>query len=101
MKGMTLSQGEKLSRTWPIDRIITGLFAVFLLIFSIPAFSQDLSNVGEEKAIRLDGSISLSGNKYSVQGAPARRPSTGWTIIGTPTLSIYNLSLPFTIILSD
>ncbi len=74
-----------------------------VLLFSIPriTLSQDLSNVGDQKPISLDGSLTLSVTKYSVAGAIARRPPTSWTIVGSPTLGIYGISFPFTFILSD
>ncbi len=72
-----------------------------VLLFASEASAQDLNDLGEQKPIGLDGAITLSGTKYSVAGAPARRPPTSWTIVGTPTLSIYGVSLPFTFILSD
>ncbi|HET9136260.1 MAG TPA: hypothetical protein VFO76_06455 [Candidatus Kapabacteria bacterium] len=89
----------------PENKLIRLISAVVLLLslsfLTSVGSAQDFSDIDNEHPIRLDGSISISGNKYSVAGAPARRPATGWTIIGTPTLDIYGLSLPFTIILSD
>lgn len=79
------------------------LFLAILSWFAFPIIlhAQDLGGLGEERPVRLDGSISVSLNKYSVAGAPARRPATGWTIVGSPTLSLYGVSLPFSFILSD
>jgi hypothetical protein len=76
---------------------------LYLFVFCIvpKLFAQDLGNLGDQKPVSLDGAITLSGTKYSISGAPARRPPTSWTIVGTPTLGIYGVSLPFTFILSD
>src|SRR5437773_1800751 len=86
-----------------IRKRLPGLFFLVLSVFlSVNAvLAQDLGNLGEQKPFSLDGSITLSGTKYSVSGAPARRPPTSWTIVGTPTLSFYGISLPFNFILSD
>src|SRR5205085_8581 len=84
-----------------IRKTLTGLFFLVLSFFLCAnvALAQDLGNLGEQKPFSLDGSITLSGTKYSVSGAPARRPPTSWTIVGTPTLSFYGVSLPFNFIL--
>ena len=82
----------------------SGLFySVLFLVLSVAseAKSQDLGNLGGANPVSLDGAITVSGTKYSIAGAPARRPPTSWTIVGTPTLSIYGVSLPFNFILSD
>ena len=81
-----------------------GLIFLFVLSLFFAAgntYAQDLGNLGDQKPISLDGAITVSGTKYSVAGGPARRPPTSWTLIGTPTLGIYGVSLPFTFILSD
>jgi len=78
-----------------------SLILFFLLLNAKPLYAQDLNNLGDQKPVSLDGSISLSGTKYSIAGAPARRPPTSWTIVGSPTLTLYGVSLPFTFILSD
>jgi hypothetical protein len=85
-----------------IKRALPSLcLGLAFFLITAKAYSQDLGNLGDQKPVSLDGSITLSGTKYSVSGAPARRPPTSWTIIGTPTLSFYGVSLPFNFILSD
>ena len=76
-------------------------FLFFFLSFPVITYSQDLENLGDQKLVSLDGSITISGTKYSVAGAPRRRPPTSWTIVGTPTLSLFGISLPFNFIFSD
>ncbi|MEP7234903.1 MAG: hypothetical protein ABI778_06375 [Ignavibacteriota bacterium] len=73
----------------------------FLFLAATTSFAQDLGSLSDVKPVSLDGSITLSGTKYSVAGAIPRRPPTSWTIVGTPTLSFYGISLPFNFILSD
>ena len=88
-------------RTWGKYASWLAVAAFFSVFSAKNALSQDLGNIEEIKPISLDGSISISGSKYSVSGAPRRRPPTSWTLIGSPTLSIYGVSLPFNFILSD
>jgi hypothetical protein len=98
-----LSQRENVFYYFP-RKPSTGLLFFFVLLFFFAGekiFAQDLGNLGDQKPVSLDGAITVSGTKYSVAGAPARRPPTSWTIIGTPTLGIYGVSFPFTFILSD
>ncbi len=81
--------------------LILAVTAMTMCSATQNARSQDLSNSEEIKPFTIDGSISVSGSKYSVSGAPRRRPPTSWTLIGSPTVSFYGVSLPFTFILSD
>ncbi|HYM21152.1 MAG TPA: hypothetical protein VEW28_09140 [Candidatus Kapabacteria bacterium] len=78
-----------------------AIFVSLLLISPFAAKAQDSTATDTSLPVHLDGSISISANKYSVSGAPARRPPTGWTIVGTPSLSFGGFSLPFTFVLSD
>ena len=78
------------------------IYCLILLLFVAgDTFSQDQSADTPPKPFSLDGSLTISGTKYSVSGAARRRPPTSWTLVGTPTLSIYGVSLPFNFILSD
>ncbi|MEI8135389.1 MAG: hypothetical protein WCH46_10035 [bacterium] len=81
-----------------------GLIVTVLLgavAFAGVASGQDLENIGDQKPVSLDGSITFSGTKYSVAGANPRRPPTSWSIVGSPTLGIYGITFPFTFIISD
>ncbi len=82
---------------------VIALVVLALIAIQSVGLAQDTTSTTaiEDPPTRLDGSISISGNKYSVSGALARRPATGWSIIGTPTLTIHGFTLPFTFIFSD
>jgi hypothetical protein len=82
-------------------RCICLFFTISLIMFTSVGYAQEPENSEEKKPITFDGSLTLTGTKYSVAGASRRRPPTSWTIVGTPTLGIYGVSLPFTFILSD
>ncbi len=77
------------------------LVVLLLWAFAPQAFAQDLENLEDIKPVSLDGSLTASLTKYSVEGAERRRPATSWTFVGTPTLSFYGLNVPFTFIVSD
>jgi len=89
----------------PVSRssgLVWKMIVVLVLLDCAPSvFAQDLSNLEDIKPVSLDGSITASLTKYSVEGAERRRPATSWTFVGTPTLSFYGLNVPFTFILSD
>lgn len=76
---------------------------MLLLLFGAVSdgFAQELSNLEDVKPVSLDGSITASLTKYSVEGAERRRPATSWTLVGTPTLSFYGINIPMTFIVSD
>lgn len=59
------------------------------------AFAQDLEHIGSAKPIDVSGALSLRLNSYSTNRDNAVRDPFFWTITGSPTLSLYGVTLPF------
>src|SRR5690606_19189222 len=55
----------------------------------------DLANLKGSKPIDFSGSLSLRLNSYSTSRDNSVRDPFFWTISGSPTLSIYGVTLPF------
>jgi len=79
----------------------TVLLISLLSLFFITSYGQDLSNLGQQKPIRFTGSLEFKGIAYNVDGLTARRKPFTWYIFGSPTLTIYGLSIPFSFALSE
>lgn len=75
-------------------------FSVFLLI-TVISIGQDLENIGDKKPVDLSGSLSLQTNFYGVSGVEHRRSPFSYSITGSPVLSIYGITLPFTFYYSN
>ncbi len=64
-------------------------------------FSQDLENINTKKAFSFSGGLSLNANFYGVSGTDQRRSPFSYSISGSPTISLYGITFPFTIYYSD
>ncbi|SFP03035.1 hypothetical protein SAMN04515674_10156 [Pseudarcicella hirudinis] len=65
------------------------------------AFSQDLATMGQQKPFALSGSLDVRGIAYSADGIPARRSPFMYMISGSPTISIYGISIPLSFVYSE
>lgn len=74
---------------------------ILTLFFQANAFGQDLENIAKEKPIKFSGNVGLSLQSYSTTRERASRNPFVWTISGSPTLSIYGVTLPFSFVLSQ
>ncbi len=69
--------------------LLVCLFPVSLLV------AQDLGNLGSAAPVEVSGSLSLRLNSFSTNRENAVRDPFFWTISGSPTLSLYGVTLPF------
>jgi len=65
------------------------------------ARAQELSEIGKQKPITLSGNLGIGLGTYNVSGIPARQRSFTHLFNGAPTLSIYGVALPFSVVVSD
>lgn len=79
-----------------IASIITLLFATV-----IPNDAQDLEQIGEEKPLKFSGSLNVGTWFYGSKGIENRRSPFSWYLSGSPTVSIYNLTFPFSFTISE
>ncbi|SEM56247.1 hypothetical protein SAMN05216436_105186 [bacterium A37T11] len=76
----------------------TLIIALGLLPFS--GITQDLSNLGNQKPIAFNGGLELRGIFYNASGIAGRREPFTYLLSGSPTLSLYGWSIPFSFTLS-
>jgi hypothetical protein len=65
------------------------------------AHAQNIETITGEKPVGLNGAVTASLSSYTASGTPDRHTPFTWTIEGSPTLSLYGISIPFTFILSE
>ncbi|MCB0819107.1 MAG: hypothetical protein KDC13_00680 [Bacteroidetes bacterium] len=75
-----------------LRNVFCSLSALFLLV---NVAAQDLEQIGQQKPFKLSGGLSVLGNLYQVSGIPPRSKPFLWSINGSPTMTIYGVSLPF------
>lgn len=77
------------------------LFSTLFIGLSFLGVSQDIEQMKKSKPFQLTGGVSLQGQVYGIDGAPARQPATSYVLNGSPTISIYGFQLPFSFTLSN
>lgn len=70
-----------------------------LLNFAVKA--QDVSQLGAQKPFVINGSLGLGLGTYSSSGIDPREHSFSYLFSGAPVISIYGVSFPFSIVVSD
>lgn len=74
------------------------IFYVLIVCFasgSVTMTAQDLANLKDATPVDFSGSLSLRLNGYSTNRENPTRDPFFWTVSGSPTLSIYGVTLPF------
>jgi len=84
-----------------LKRLILLMAMISIIAFQPKAYAQDLEKIGEEKAVTFSGSLNVGAWVYGSQGIEKRRSPFSWYISGSPTLTIYNLTLPFSFTISE
>ena len=83
------------------SKIHTALFCSLLLLTGYPLKAQNIENLKNEKPFTLTGTLGGTMTFYDVTGKqPSRKPFV-WLLTGSPTLSIYGVTLPFSITVSE
>src|SRR5690554_4518031 len=82
-----------------MNRIIAWTF-VLLLIYGARAQAQDLSQIGQQKPVRVFGGLSVRTMHYQAQGIANRRQPFNFIVSGSPVLSIYGIDIPIQFMLS-
>ena len=65
------------------------------------AKAQDVEQLTKQKPFGLSGNFGIGLGTYNVNGIPARQRDFSYLLSGAPTLSIYGVSFPFSVVVSD
>ncbi len=72
-----------------------------LLLSAVAGYAQDLGSLGKQKPFAISGALNITVDGYNnVQGRERLDP-LAWTISGSPTLSIYGISLPIYVLINN
>ena len=77
-----------------------SLLLIFLVLF-FAVSAQDIGNIAKQKPITLNGSLGVGFGTYNVSGIPARQRNFSYIFNGAPTLSLYGVAFPFSVVVSD
>lgn len=79
--------------------IIFSCLSVTCCFFN--AKGQDVAQIAKQKPFVLSGSLGIGLGTYNVKGIPARQRDFNYIFNGAPTLSLYGVSFPFSVVVSD
>lgn len=78
---------------------IVCLIFIHCCFFMLKA--QNVEDVVKQKPVTLSGLIDARTIAYSANGIAARRQPFSWILSGTPTLTLYGFSIPFSFSISE
>ena len=78
-----------------------SLLVLFLFAACYLAKSQDLGQIAKQKPFVINGTVGLGLGTYNVNGIPARQRDFSYIFNGAPTLTVYGVSFPFSVVVSD
>ncbi|MBK0384315.1 hypothetical protein I5M32_15210 [Pedobacter sp. SD-b] len=82
-------------------------FCVALLMLIIAIFcarsskAQDLGNIKNQKPFTFNGNLGIGLGTYHANGIMARQRDFSYIFNGSPNLSIFGISFPFSVVISD
>ncbi len=88
----------KLLYPWQIFYIAVAYLAILL---PGTGKAQDIGSLGTQKPFAITGGVQLRGVYYTSTGIPADRSPYSYIFSGSPTISIYGLSIPFNFSISE
>ncbi|RZL40540.1 MAG: hypothetical protein EOP00_26530, partial [Pedobacter sp.] len=79
--------------------VILSCLSVTCFFFN--AKGQDVAQIAKQKPFALSGTLGIGLGTYNVKGIPARQRDFNYIFNGAPTLSLYGVSFPFSVVVSD
>lgn len=86
---------KRLLNSFTFTLVVLMLFGVLSLV------AQDIGSVKSADPIKIYGNLGVGVWYYASLGIPNRMQPFSWFINGSPTLSIYGITLPFTFTFSE
>ncbi|MBN2164859.1 MAG: hypothetical protein JW717_01135 [Marinilabiliaceae bacterium] len=79
----------------------TCLLLIKLLCIDSNSYGQDIAGLKNEKFFNISGQLGASMVSYHVDGRETTRPDFSWMIVGNPVISLYGITFPFSMTISD
>jgi hypothetical protein len=77
------------------------LFLICLSSLFVITKAQDVEQLIKQKPFVINGTLGLGFGTYNSSGIPARQRSFSYLFNGAPTISLYGVSFPFSVVVSD
>lgn len=76
------------------------LVCVITMVFNVTK-SQDLGQIAKQKPLIINGTLGLGVGTYTANGIPSRQRAFSYLFNGAPTISLYGIDFPFSVVVSD
>ncbi|MEP6611948.1 MAG: hypothetical protein ABJA76_08695, partial [Mucilaginibacter sp.] len=77
------------------------LFFIQLMLLNFAVKAQDVSQLGDQKPFVINGTVGMGLGTYSASGIDNRQRSFSYLFSGAPNISVYGVTFPFSIVVSD
>ncbi len=84
-----------------MKRILRLLYASIFLLFCAAAKGQDMGQLSKQKPFTITGVFGAGIGTYSSSGIDPRERKVSYLFNGTPTVNLYGIAFPFSIVVSD
>ena len=85
-----------------MKQLLYGLLLCMLLVFAgWIADAQDISQVANQKPVVINGTFGFGIGTYTASGIENRERNFSYLISGSPVLTLYGISFPFSVVVSD
>jgi hypothetical protein len=64
-------------------------------------YGQDIEQIANQKPFVINGTLGLGVGTYNSSGIPARQRAFSYLFNGAPTVTLYGVSFPFSVVVSD
>lgn len=78
-----------------------SLLVLLLSTVYFTVLAQDVEQLIKSKPFTVNGTLGLGIGTYNSSGIPARQRAFSYLFNGAPTVSIYGISFPFSVVVSD
>src|SRR5215217_3869957 len=83
-------------------KISLGLWLCsMVLLLNSPLHAQDVEQLIRQKPFAINGTLGIGLGTYNSSGIPARQRAFSYLLSGAPTISLYGVSFPFSVVVSD
>lgn len=77
------------------------LFIICFSLLCVIIKAQDVEQIMKQKPFTINGTLGLGIGTYNSNGIPARQRAFSYLFNGAPTISLYGISFPFSVVVSD
>jgi len=77
------------------------IFSFLLMVNAGYLAAQDIEQLVKQKPFTINGTLGLGMGTYNSSGIPPRQRAFSYLFNGAPTISIYGVSFPFSVVVSD